>query len=310
VFALAKPGAIAMQGATWSAARLDTITPAVEPTLDSLRAELRSELAKDQAEEALTKASEAYDEALAGGAPVEQAAKTAGLRTLTLTGATRSGRSLSGAPLEVIGAEKEVLDAAFEAPQDEATDFIPLASGASIKVRVDAITPATTRTFAELREGLARSWSARKVNEALVAIGKKIEADVKAGKTFENAVKAQGLTLVAKGEVVPQGPVLKSQSAFLFAGIFGNPKGTVVTAAAPDGSLAVAHVDEIIPVDPKTAAEALAAEGERSVSLLSENILLSMQNAAIEAAKFKKNEAMINQTIGYTPPAAEGAPAK
>lgn len=310
VFAMAKPGVAAMQGNTWSATRLDAITPAVAPSLEQLRPELRTELAKEQAEEALTKAAEAYDEALAGGAPIEQAAKTAGLRTLTLKDVTRSGATKDGAPAELIAAEKEVLDAAFEAPQDEPTDFIPLASGASIKARVDAITPATTRTFAELRDGLTREWSARKVNEALLAIGKKIEADVKAGKSFEDAVKAQGLTLAAKGAVVPQGPVLKSQSAFLFAGIFGNPKGTVVTAAAPDGSLAVAHVDEIIPVDAKAAAAALAAMSERNANLLGENLVLATQNAAIEAAKFKKNEAKINQTIGFTPPPAEGAPAK
>jgi peptidyl-prolyl cis-trans isomerase D len=310
VFAMAKPGATALQGNTWSAARLDTITPAVEPSLDSLRAELRQELAKDQAEEALTTAAEAYDEALAGGAPVEQAAQTAGLRLLVLPSVTRDGRTSEGAPVELIGAEKEVLDAAFEAPQDEPTDFIPLANGSSIKVRIDAITPATTRSFAELRTGLAQEWTARKVNEALLAVAKKIEADVKAGKSFEDAVKAQGLAVNVKGASVPKGAALMSPMASLFTGIFGAAKGAVVTAASPVGTLAVAHVDEIILVDAKTAGDRIAAQGEQATALLSENLVLALQNSAIEAAKFKKNDAKINQTIGVAPPTADGAPAK
>jgi peptidyl-prolyl cis-trans isomerase D len=307
VFGLKAPGAIVARGATWSAARLEKITPAVTPSFEALRPDLQRQAAQDQAEELLTKASEAYDEAVGGGASIEDAAKTAGLRTVSVAAITSAGTTPEGAPVALIGTEKELLQTAFEAPQDEPTDFVPLASGASIKVRVDAITPATTRTLDELRPQLAQSWVAQKQSEKLVAVAKKIEADVKAGKSFEAAVGAQGLKLGAKGARVTKEQALLGPMAELFLPVFAGAKGAIVSTQSPVGSIAVIQIDDIVRADPKTMAGELEQSRMRAGNLLRENMVLALQESAIAAAKIKRNTDKLNQTVGVPTP-TEGQP--
>ena len=93
---------------------------------------------------------------------------------------------------------EELLRTAFATAEGEASDFIPADDG-DVMVSVDRVMPESVRPFAEVREDLARQWTARERGRRLRRLGRRSRRrGARADRRFAAAARAHGLNVVVR----------------------------------------------------------------------------------------------------------------
>ena len=186
-----------------------------------------------------------------GGTAIAAAAAAAGLEATTLDPQDKkSFASLSSAA---------AADAAFSAATSSVTD--PQKSGLGWHViRVDSATSIAGRSLAQVRAEIAPALTKRKVEEALADMIVRIEDSIADGATFEDVVKAEGLT-VATTPAVTESGISPSDRAFrpsaelpaIMKDAFQSEQDddASVVVITPGERDAVVKLDRIIPAAPK-----------------------------------------------------------
>jgi peptidyl-prolyl cis-trans isomerase D len=185
------------------------------------------------------------------GTAIAAAAAAAGLEATTLDPQDKkSFASLSSAA---------AADAAFSAATSSVTD--PQKSGLGWHViRVDSATSIAGRSLAQVRAEIAPALTKRKVEEALADMIVRIEDSIADGATFEDVVKAEGLT-VATTPAVTESGISPSDRAFrpsaelpaIMKDAFQSEQDddASVVVITPGERDAVVKLDRIIPAAPK-----------------------------------------------------------
>lgn len=133
-----------------------------------------------------------------------------------------------------------------------------------VVVRVDKVEKIAARSLAEARADLATEIGTRKALTALMALRQKIEDGIGGGSTFDELVKANGLTAVSIGPVAANGanpldPASKPDPALapvIQAGFAVQPNDDAQMAAiGQDGSFAVVAPQQVIAAAPRPIGE-------------------------------------------------------
>ena len=293
----------------WAVAKVTKIEGGAAPTYESMRDQLRAGLAKDQAEGAVNDAIQRFEEERSGGKTLEQAAQETGLLVVVHDRVTAQGTDSSGAPIQTISDDPTFVQQIFATGASEATDFTPLKTGGYILARVDDIIPAGFRPLADVKPMLVMGWKAQKVSEAIKKIHDAMIAEVKAGKPFAEAARAHKMPIVLTDGAFTRQTIMQSPAGSMAQQVFAAKQGEVVSGAdARGGAILVALVTKIEKTDPagdkQLYDQARAAAGQ----MVENDLLVSLQTAALQDAKVKYNETLRHQTIGYVvDQAAEGA---
>jgi peptidyl-prolyl cis-trans isomerase D len=132
----------------------------------------------------------------ASGTALSAAAKEAGFEAATLDAQDKKAFAAL--------ASAAVADAAFAAPQGGIA--APAKSGLGWHVvRVDGIARTAGQTLDQARAGILTALAARKIDEALADMVARIEDRILDGATFDDEVKAEGLTVVISPAVTASG---------------------------------------------------------------------------------------------------------
>lgn len=296
VFAMpagAAPRVVRSELAPWAVVRVEAVTPAAEPNFAAMREELRQAIAADEAGELLNTAVGAFEDARAGGASITEAARQSGLPVIAVAGVNADGRSQDGQPVAELAGQADLLAAAFQTPEGEASDFMP-AGDADVVVSVDRVIPSSVRPFAQVRDQLERAWLSRERTRRLRQLGEQVVAAVNGGQSLAAAARAQRLNLVVASRPIDRGNAAQIPARGLAAQIFAAPEGAAVTDMRSDGqALLVAVVEHINRADPAAApqdVEALRAQFQQG---LTGSFGESLQAEIVARARPKRNEALI-----------------
>ncbi len=177
----------------WHVVQVRKIEPGHAPSFEEVKEELRRELALHQAADRIADLANQYEDALAGGASLEEAAAQIGFEPRKIAAVDASGRAPDGTGVE--GLDARILAAAFateagtESPLGESED------GGYFMVRVDGVTPPQPRPFDEVRAEVLGAWleeeRRRRAEEAANALAEK----VRAGADFAAAAGEAGSAL-------------------------------------------------------------------------------------------------------------------
>jgi peptidyl-prolyl cis-trans isomerase D len=294
---------------SWAAARVADITAGSTPSYEAAHDELKTALAKEAAQDMLNDAVDKFDTARTGGKSLEEAATAAGLDVYKIDSVTAQGVRDQTGPVAGLADAPELLKAAFLAPLSEPTDFSPTPDGGYSLVRVDKITPPGTRTLAQVKPVLVLAWKARKVGEAMRAIGDAITKAVAGGQSFADAVAAQKIKMIAKSEMLDRGSAQNSGVPMLFAMAFGaQEKDVVVAPDARNQVLLVAQVERIRREDPALDPQGYSQAVSQVSQMLTNDFLLSLESSAKTGAKVKRNEKLVTQTLGVEAKAEDEKP--
>ena len=173
----------------WHILLVERIEPGKTPTLEDVRDSIRLDLGRERAIDSLVKVANQLEDALAGGATIEDAASEINTPTVKTPPIDARGQTVDGKPAENLPKDNEFLRTAFEVQDGEVSDLIETRSGGYLIVRIDEITPPAVRPLESVRTEAVAAWKVSQENEI---------AEKKAGEILEKVKNGGSLTLVAK----------------------------------------------------------------------------------------------------------------
>lgn len=288
----------AIDGLTWSVAKVLKVTPGHTPSYDELRPKLRSEAAKAQAQDLMDAAQKKYDEARDSGASFEKAVADAGFRTLQTPMIEEHGQALNGQPFPLLQGKADLLKAAFAAPKGDVSDWTPLEATSSAVFRVDAIRKKGPPPLDEIRPAVEGRLRNQKVVDGLTKIASDVQADVQAGMTLEAAAKKERVDYRGVQSFV-RAEQRGGPAPMLMAAAFSAAQGKVVIApgAGPVPALFIAHVQSIERPDPNVDPAQIEANRQQLGGALQRGLAEASQAAARRNGKVKINQKAIAHAL-------------
>lgn len=290
-----------IQGITWSIARVTSVTPGASPTLEEVREQLHSELAQDEAQTLMTNAVEKFDEVRSSGATIEDAAGQAGLAVTRIPLTDARGLNAAGQPEASILDQPEIVQAAFAAAEGDPTDWTSTETGGSYMIRIDTLKPSGPPPLAQVRDRVALAWRMQKTGEAMRELSDELSAAVTGGASFTNAAKTLRLpVLVTSQTITRQMAGQGGPSRQLMGAVFTGRAGEIVSGAGGPGGavLYVAQIENIERDDPSKTPQLLEEARQSLNSMLAEDMLVTVQNAARQQARIRLNQPLIDRLVG------------
>ncbi len=238
----------------WHIIKAVKVTPGTEKTFDEVKDELRQEMAEDKARDEIDGLTNRFEDLLAGGATIEEAAAELGLETHAVAAVDARGLDAAGEPVPLPG--RNFVATAFASEEGVASPLTEIQNDGYFVLRVDKITPSAVRPLEAIRDVVASGWKGEERHNRAKARADEIAAEIKAGKSLAEAAAKYGLTPATsepfkrgQTEVLPEG---------LIRALFEGGAGTVAAGESAEGYL-VAVVNDIRPADPAAGKETLEA---------------------------------------------------
>ncbi|NDV88143.1 peptidylprolyl isomerase [Aurantimonas aggregata] len=279
--------------------RVTEIQPEGARPMEEVSEEVRNELALVAANDAAAAAYNAFEDARAGGADFEEAARGAGITVVTVEAADRQGNDRTETPIADLPAEQELLTGVFDT--EPGLDNVPINFGSNSYVFYDllSITPAGDRSLDEVRDRVVADWKAAETQRLLAERIVALRAELDAGGDLDAIAAEVGVPKQTAQSISRQSGVAELGQAAV-AAAFGGGNGTVATApGSTPGTQLLLRVTEVAPpADP--AANVAASERQQMATMLQDDLLQSyvtlLQNAypvSINAAGIENAKAML-----------------
>ncbi len=237
VFALAEPGVVGPFASDLGPAifRMNGILAAQETTLDQARPDLVAELSSDAARRAIADRREAIDDALAGGATLEDLAHEQGMTLGTIDLLPDSDAAIAGYPA--------FREAAVAANPGDFPELIDLDDGGLVALRLDEILPPAPTPLAEAEPKVIEAWRAAALARALSDRAVAIKAKVEGGTSLGSFGILDTTPRIARDGFVEGAP------PELMTAVFQMQAGQVRVIEGP-GFTALVRLDLVLPADP------------------------------------------------------------
>ncbi len=243
----------------WHIVKVETITPAKEDSFDSVRADLRRQLAEEQAVDVLFDLSNRLEDALGGGATLEEAAAQLNLKVMKIDSLNSFGLDRDNKPVEGLDKQNVIVRTAFDTPEGDESALTDIGNAGYMVLRVDKITPPALRPLAEVRDQAIAGWERQRRMDL---------ADQKAAELMEKLKGGSSMADVASSvnaEVVKTQPFLRSGQGLgeklsqdlptiLIADLFGLKRGEAAWAAGRNAHY-MARLEDIVDAQPSSGAE-------------------------------------------------------
>ena len=277
--------------------RVATITPARNPSFESLKDTIRGKVAGEKALDVIDARAQKLQDVFAGGAKMDEV--PADLGAVAAEGTLDAqGRTLEGepAPIPAAGAARQqIIDAAFKTNKGDAIQPTEGPDHIWFAVSVDAITPPARQPFDAVRSRVLSDWQADQMRHGQEIEAARILGVVKGGQSLANAAWGTGLQ-VTRSPALQRDRPAGDISAELAHTLFTLKPGEATMVETNAGFL-VAQLAEIIPADPKgdTLAMNQAQDGLRSA--LHDDYLQLYATAVRDEAKPVINGAVIQSLL-------------
>jgi len=241
----------------WHIVKVSGVTPGQTRSLAQVRGQIEQDLRRDKAGDVLTELSNKVDDALGGGATLEEAAQRFGLKLVKAAAVDVQGHGPDGKPVANLPKAPSFLDVAFHSDPATESQLTDNGGDGFFMLRVDSVTPPAPRPLADVKAQATAAWQAEQRHAAARVRADKIAEALKAGEPIHTAGGESRTTPPftrdgGEGSGLPPTTVTE-----LFAGA----PGQVVVDSA-DGGWLVARLARVIAFDP--ASHPKDAESARS----------------------------------------------
>lgn len=240
----------------WHIMRAVEIEPRIVRSYDEVRDQLAQDIARELAIEEIYEMANALDDALAGGASIEEAARELSLPVRRIPAIDAGGRDANADPIPDLPQENaEFVGAVFDTPVGEQSLVTEVGTDRYFVLQVDSETPSSLRPLAAVHDAVEAAWRVRKRQEAAEAEAEALLAQVRSGGDLAALAAQKGYALREIAPVVraaddPAGGASEPVTAALFA----LDPGASAVAPAAEG-FAVVRLDTVEAADPVTDVE-------------------------------------------------------
>lgn len=165
----------------------------VQP-LSEVADKLRSQIAQQRAQDSMHDLSDKLDDALAGGASLQEAGQRLGLPVTTVTNVDARGMNVDGKPVPAASAP-DIVRLIFQTPDGEDSQETEIGNDALAVVHVDKVTPSQVRALADIKNDVIAAWQADKRSQATKKRADAILEKLKKGGKLADIAKAENLTV-------------------------------------------------------------------------------------------------------------------
>jgi len=275
----------------WHIVNVTKITPGENPSFDAVKGQLRDDLALEMAGEELFGISNAIEDALGGGATIEEAASTAGFDLVAVSSTDAQGLDKDGLPVVALAAQQTILSEAFKQDMQSEAQMKDDGLGGYFMVRVDGVVETTARPFDTVKAVVTAFVTDLNKFDAAKKQAEDLVTKVKAGKSLSDAAKDSNLVMTTEKNFTRfDAPLPKDVVTALFAGKIGetttgiNKNGHVVAA--------LTEVKSLEGTADQAAIDALRVEMANAVSI---DLQGQFVNALRTQYKVSVDNAMINR---------------
>ncbi len=265
----------------WHILAVGKVQPGHVPPLADVRDQIVHELARDLAVNDLVKAANRLEDALAGGATLDEAAAKVGARAEKIGPVDAEGKLAGGGAASGAPKDPKFLDTAFKTKEGETSRLLETQGGGYFVVRVDKVIPPTVRPLDAVRDEVAKAWLADKRADEGRARAEKLLERAKGGETLDKIAKEMGLAVTTSEPFTrftgdTSGPVPPQLVPPLFKASVGE-----AVMAPYEGGFALARLTEVKPA----AAAGAAADAAPVQKELTQGLQRDMLDAFDQALR-------------------------
>ncbi len=255
----------------WHILRVAGIKPGETKTFDQAKEQLKQEVARDKASDRMADIANNVDDALAGGASIDDAAQKFALKLATADDVDVGGKDASGKAADLGDAQQAILKTAFATDQGQTSSLAEMGDDGYFVVQVQNVMAAATQPLAAVHDQAAKLWQDDARAQALQKTADAIAAEVNGGKSLKDVAAARKLAVTMSAPLQRTGGDETVPPA-LVAKLFDAKQGEAVTEPAESG-IVVAQLDKIEPADP--------AKDESAVKQLAQQLGANLQGDTV-----------------------------
>jgi len=147
----------------WHLVEVGEVFPGDNPPRSEIDDKLREEIALEKAVDALFDLANRFEDALGGGASLEEAARGLALTVRKIDAIDPSGLDATGTVVADLPAD--LLETAYSTEAGSESALTETGADGYFMVRVDSVTPPTLRPFEEVRNEVIAAWQAKRRGE-------------------------------------------------------------------------------------------------------------------------------------------------
>lgn len=281
----------------WHLIRVTEIQEGEEVAFEEVRDELRGELARHEAVGGLVSLANTLDDALAGGASVDEAARMLDLPLQRIDAIDAEGRDRDGEPVEDIPEGETFLQVAFETEAGEQSLLHETSEGDFFLLRVESVTPPQPRPFEEVREQVRHRYVQERRREAARAAAEEMAERIEAGADFSEVAEERGLDVRTSEPLRRAGNRHASAEARAVAqALFDVEPGQTVVAATGEG-IVVARLENVIAAEPGENDAALESVRRQIMQGMERDLLDRYAHALRERHDVRINDNALNRIL-------------
>jgi peptidyl-prolyl cis-trans isomerase D len=287
----------------WHVLRVAGITPGTTVAFDEVKDRLREELALEKAADLAFDRANRIEDAIAGGASLEEAGRRYGMAVVTIR-TDAQGNDAEGAPVPIpvpVAGRPETLRGIFTAEAGRAPRLQELRQAdAFVAIELKAVIPPEARPLAAIEDEVKLAFATdarRRYQEERAAA---LMGAMREGRTLAQAAEAAGIPSERVGPfgrrpepAAPGATAIPQELLPILFGIRVNEPAMVPTSAG----FAMAQLLEVVPADPAADAEAMG-NVRRTVQQQSAEDLEQQFTAALRArAAPRISQTLMQQVI-------------
>jgi peptidyl-prolyl cis-trans isomerase D len=234
----------------WHILKITAIEPETKATFESVKDQLRQEVQSARSTDAMIGAANSLDEALAGGASLEDAAAAIGVAATSVAAVDQQGLGPDGKPVEALGGSPLALGLAFQTEVGQTSSLVEDPAGGFAIAQVDSSTPPATRPLAEVRDQVVAAWTAAERETAAAAKAEEVAKRLSEGEDMAKVAAEIGATPATSAAFKRDGSGADANvTPELAQKLFEVEQGKAASAPTAGGQI-VGRVASIVAADP------------------------------------------------------------
>lgn len=225
--------------------RVTKIEPESVKPFAEVSGELRKEIAQERARKGVQELHDKVEDQRASGKPLAEAAAAAGLAARTIDAVDAQGRDKTGAPVEGVAGDADLLGAIYKSDVGVDNEAISTRDNGYKWFEISAVEPARQKTLEEARPAVLAAWRAQETQRVLTQKAADIVKRLRAGEKFADIAKAENAEVKHSPDVKRVGAVGFDEASVVQ--IFDQPTGGFGSVAAPGGRMVFHVLDSATP---------------------------------------------------------------
>ena len=285
----------------WHVVLVTEIQEGEEADLETLREQLTQDIAQDQAIDMVIEQANRYDEAIAGGISIDQAAGNLGIEARSIAAIDDQGNDPAGNQVADLPSLNEFLQVLRETAVGDTSLLTETLDGDYFIILVEGQMPAAQRPLEEVREDVIRLWQVRERARLAQERALELVTRLETGEEFASLAEAEGLSLERTAAITRfEGNPERTPAPAISEQLFQINEGQVTLASIP-GSQVIAKLVEIQNAEAQGQEAQLAALSIQLSESIGNDIFQQFLAALRDNIDLTINQRLIDETLAANP---------